>query len=256
MLSRWTKAATSLVDSQLRTAGWQIPLDEKGNYVINLNGLRGSLPSLPENSLQRVAEHCDELFTPVCKTLAEDINTITHLLLELETSCDLEERKSTRESELDTASPSLDQDNDLVQANMVRGPQDLVHRERLFSKGRRLSYPPPTPIIIPSTHPRAPSIMISPCGSQNQEKTCRVPYQNSAFGKMLTVPSHPSYNTIHPPMLIPPSSSSLPLLEDWRWNDGHWEAVLPCLQQQTKRGLFSKAQSARRRSHRPCTPEH
>lgn len=147
----------------------------------------------------------------------------------------------------------------VVDPKRARCPQQPpVHRDRLFSKGRRPSYPPPAPIVIPSTHPSAPSIVITPCGSQNQEKTCRVPYQNSAFGRALTVPGHAAYNDVHPPMLMGPSLSSpeLPLPDDWRWNEGHWEAVLPCLVQQTKRGLFSKMQTTRRRSRRPCIHEH
>lgn len=156
---------------------------------------------------------------------------------------------------------------------MVRNQREPSSKERLERVRRRPSSPVSSercreidfscsgvfqaeiPIVIPSQHPLAPSIMITPCGSQSHERACRVPYQDNAFGNLLTVPSHPSFNEIHPPMALD-RPNSLPMLENWRWKDGHWEGVVPCLEEQRRRCLFSRMYSTKRRSHRPAPADH
>lgn len=103
-------------------------------------------------------------------------------------------------------------------------------------------------VIIPSTHPSTPSIIITLAPPQSREMSSCIPYQNQAFGNLLPVPSHPVFNTIHPPMSL--DSNILPYLDNWQWENGHWETVLPSLEEQHRRGLFSRAISSKRKACR------
>ncbi|PPQ77011.1 hypothetical protein CVT25_014828 [Psilocybe cyanescens] len=109
------------------------------------------------------------------------------------------------------------------------------------------------PIVIPSTHPSTPSIVITLAPSQPRETSCCIPYQNQAFGSLLPVPSHPVFNKSHPPMSL--DSCILPSLDKWEWRNGRWEVVLPSLEEQNRRGMFSRAISSKRKSCRSpvCT---
>ncbi|THV06569.1 hypothetical protein K435DRAFT_960534 [Dendrothele bispora CBS 962.96] len=157
-------------------------------------------------------------------------------------------------------------------------------RELPPRKQRRSTYLT-QPIVIPSSHPSAPTIIITPCLSDSEKASSlpeasfasRVPIQDSAFRSRLTVPRHPTFNCIFPPMrmslslsffssssssssnsppisscdahansmpmIFPPLPSFHPLVETWRWKDGHWQAVLPGLEEQMKRGIFSRVVS-------------
>ncbi|KAK7465260.1 hypothetical protein VKT23_005239 [Stygiomarasmius scandens] len=153
-------------------------------------------------------------------------------------------------------------------------------RELPPRKQRRSTYLT-QPIVIPSTHPLTPTIIITPCSSESEKTSSstnayeasffsRVPVQDSAFRSRLTVPRHPTFNCIFPPMrmalllsvsstsstrpstksysnsvsmIIPPPASLHPLVETWRWKDGHWQAVLPGIEEQVKRGMFSRVVS-------------
>lgn len=100
--------------------------------------------------------------------------------------------------------------------------------------------------MVSSTHSPSPTIVVTLAPPQVQETSCRVPYQDQAFGNLLTVPSHPAFNKAHPPMI--PDSCSLPQFDSWKWGNGHWEAVLPTLNEQRRRGMYSKA-NIRRKNH-------
>jgi hypothetical protein len=92
--------------------------------------------------------------------------------------------------------------------------------------------------VISSTHSSSPTIVIILAPPQAQETSCRVPYQDQAFGNLLTVPSHPAFNKAHPPMI--PDSCSLPRFDGWKWENGHWKAVLSTLNEQRRRGIIPK----------------
>jgi hypothetical protein len=72
---------------------------------VNLDILRELLP-IPDNTLKTISTVCGEAIAPACRkvqgTLANDLETITHLLLELETpaSCDSEEEPYRCETEV------------------------------------------------------------------------------------------------------------------------------------------------------------
>lgn len=111
MVSSWFSRAASLVDTRLQAVGLSIPKDTLlGEYVspsvrtttwptldlsrnltltpqaIDVGSLHAALPSLPADVGQRLTDLCGDTFNPVCQVLANDIDTITRVLLELETS--------------------------------------------------------------------------------------------------------------------------------------------------------------------------
>lgn len=44
--------------------------------------------------------------------------------------------------------------------------------------------------------------------------------------------------------------SPLPRLDTWKWVNGHWKAIIPSLEEQTRRGMFSKPRGTRRKCGR------
>jgi hypothetical protein len=97
--------------------------------------------------------------------------------------------------------------------------------------------------VITNKYPSIPTIIITPCPTLPRDRSCLVPYQDVSFGNRLAVPMHPVVNDVFPPLL----PKSAPHIERWRFKDGHWWAVLPSLEEQTKRGLFSRPITRRKR---------
>ncbi|CDO73149.1 hypothetical protein BN946_scf185007.g204 [Trametes cinnabarina] len=98
------------------------------------------------------------------------------------------------------------------------------------------------PIVIHHHDPSLPTIIITPCPSAPRESACLVPYQDAAFGNKLPIPTHPALNDVYPPLVAKP----FPLVENWRYEDGHWHAQLPPVQEQMSKGMFSRPLSTRR----------
>lgn len=116
---------------------------------------------------------------------------------------------------------------------------------------RRRSYSPAldSPLMIVPTNPSLPTILVTPADDSPRETSAWVPYQDAAFGGRLTVPSHPTYNAVHghPPCLGKDDRLVLPKVNQWRYNEGHWEIILPSVQEQVKMGAFSRAVVVKRR---------
>ena len=83
---------------------------------------------------------------------------------------------------------------------------------------------------------------MTPCPSLPRSEACLVPYQDAAFGNRLPVPTHPALNDVFPPLVAKP----FPLVERWRYEDGHWRAQLPPVHEQMRKGMFSRPLSTRR----------
>lgn len=105
-----------------------------------------------------------------------------------------------------------------------------------------------------------PAIIITPAPYQAPEKSAWVPIQDTCFGQRLTVPTHTALNTAHPPMLVSAfyhAYSRMSAVRCWTYRHGHWCAVVPGLDDQERRGLFSRPLGVRRRSvlgsARKCT---
>jgi hypothetical protein len=103
---------------------------------------------------------------------------------------------------------------------------------------------PEGPLVIWNKDPSVPTIVITPCDAQPRESSCWVPFQDACFGNRLVVPAHPVVNEVYPPLLARP----LPLARSWEYTGGHWRAVLPTVDEQVRRGLFSRTLTARRRA--------
>lgn len=98
-------------------------------------------------------------------------------------------------------------------------------------------------LVISSTDPSIPTIVVTPCATVPRDCSCLVPYQDVSFGNKLAVPMYPVVNGVFPPLLPKP----VPYVDKWCFRDGHWWAVLPPLEEQMKRNMFSRPVSRRRR---------
>ncbi|PPR06138.1 hypothetical protein CVT26_005360 [Gymnopilus dilepis] len=237
MLTRLTIGATRLKNTEAGQSACSTDHeDEEHSLVVELDALR-FLFAFPESTWHQVATAYSRAL-PLCasvqRVLTNDIDNVTNLLLNLELQ---NERTETLEDVLPLG--LLDDEPSPAPRNC--DPTDnscFCSRERLPRKRRRASQSNLSPLIIPSTHPSTPSIVITLSPPQRREMSGLVPYQDYAFGRSLTVPCHHLYNKVHPPMVrdsrIPSHRSA------WKWEDGHWTAVLPSVLEQAERGLFSR----------------
>ena len=118
------------------------------------------------------------------------------------------------------------------------------------SSGRGVGRPLEPPVPQAFTIPR---IVVTPAPpQQSREMSSCVPVQDTCFGARLTVPAHTALNACHPPM-APPSYPYMPLyttIRSWTYRQGHWCAVVPGLDEQERRGIFSRPINLRRRAMR------
>uniref|UniRef100_A0A0W0FRT6 Cytochrome p450 n=1 Tax=Moniliophthora roreri TaxID=221103 RepID=A0A0W0FRT6_MONRR len=177
---------------------------------------------------------CGRTLAPVWNNiqsiLVDDVDRITQLFLELERLDEYDEDEGVDDESFNrTASKCSFR-------YAERPPRIQRHSSHLTR-----------PTIIPSSNPSIPTIIITPCEyhANPSPSPSHVPIQDSAYNTRLTVPCHqPTFNQVFPPMLHPTkkeTSAPLPLVEKWRWRNGHWQAVLPGLEEQARRGLFSRA---------------
>lgn len=110
---------------------------------------------------------------------------------------------------------------------------------------------------LPSSFSRAsrsiPRIIITPAPPQHfREMSSCVPVQDTSFGSRLTVPSHSALNASHPPLVAPcyPHALIHVSVRAWTYKYGHWCAVAPGIEEQERRGIFSRPMSSRRRALR------
>ncbi|KAI0274917.1 hypothetical protein BC834DRAFT_21299 [Gloeopeniophorella convolvens] len=101
--------------------------------------------------------------------------------------------------------------------------------------------------LIDSAESGIPVIVITPCDTPNREASayCWVPIQDACFGNRLVVPAHPVVNEVFPPLL---ARSMHRFTRSWEYAGGHWRVVVPSLEEQMRRGPFSRTLSARRRA--------
>jgi len=210
----WSK----VLQHQLRAVGLSIPQDNQGRIIVDLHKIYDLIPRFPEIALPSLREVATASLAGGYDMIANDFEAVTQLLSDLEDDFELD--------------PEIDHATEFVQS---------ISNERKPFRWDRQSTTP-KPIVIPSTHPSAPTIIITPSGPQNPD---RVPCQDREFGSKLTVPHHPCFNEVHPPML--PPKDILPFLDGWTWKNGHWAVVLPSLPEQARRGLFSRPQMPRKR---------
>ncbi|KAK7686565.1 hypothetical protein QCA50_010165 [Cerrena zonata] len=195
---------------------------------LSIDGLRDTIPNL---QWSKVARKCVStvapLYTAVRDTLHNDVEHLTQLFIELETSYDSDTlHDGGYVSELQASETSCSE---------IFSPSEMAIDESESSTGE--------PFTIHSSHPEIPSIVITPCPSQERDRSCWVPFQDASFGNRLSVPMHLAVNDVFPPLVAKP----IPFVEHWRFVDGHWMALLPTLEEQMQKGMFSRPTLSRRR---------
>jgi len=172
--------------------------------------------------------YCGNVLSPalqyVRSGLASDMDQFVQSLYEADPTtvahCDcLETANSPAEQNVLELVPLNDLDNS-ISDSLTLTPQGLV------LNGRR------TPLI--------PTIIITPAPYQPREKSSLVPIQDTSFGARLAVPSHLPLNNVHPPMALSASAPQVWSMRGWNYRHGHWYAVVPHLDEQDQRGLFSR----------------
>lgn len=196
---------------------------------------------------------CGQTIEPVYRGLKnvveEDLDTVARLLSELDPLG--EEQANEKLERPPQPQPSLSPGPIIYgveDSTSVCPEMSLLERPR--RKRRRSSLV--EPLVIKPTHPSAPTIIVSPCPSQARETSSWVPYQDAAFGARLTVPTYAPSNGAFPPLVAPSNLDNR--VDDWKYVNGHWSAVLPTQDEQCRRGLYSKSVVSRRRSRLrpPC----
>ncbi|KAF7969845.1 hypothetical protein HWV62_25840 [Athelia sp. TMB] len=273
MLARLSRKAAHLLDLPGSSSEHEGPdsltASELEPYSIDVRVLSSLLPT-PDIPWMRVAG----ALAPVCKgvhdMLVGDAEYVEALMADLDPGSaeDVDEEGEEQEAE-SSQSPSLGTRS--VPLPLVLASAGQRHkREPQFSLPRRPHTPHKKrrrpsvkqldhPLLIPSTHPSAPSILITPCGPAPipVRAATWVPLQDAAFGMQLAVPGYPAFNApaFHPPCAPNPAHARTPLIERWRWRGGHWCAVVPDIDTQTRKGWFARPVSVKRRSSRPAVAQ-
>ncbi|TCD70135.1 hypothetical protein EIP91_004864 [Steccherinum ochraceum] len=196
--------------------------EENPVLTVNVEELRDYIPNIPWYSL---AHACTSTVGPMCSavrdTVHHDIDSLARLLVDLEVSAVPEPETSCEEPPSVFPSIALDEDADFTE----REHSALGHHEAHTSD---LSIP---------------TIVVTPCPSQTRDRAGWVPFQDASFGNRLVVPTHPVVNDVFPPQMAKAS----PVVERWKFVDGHWWAMLPSLEEQMQKGMFSRPMHCRRR---------
>ncbi|KAI0094491.1 hypothetical protein BDY19DRAFT_22908 [Irpex rosettiformis] len=206
--------------------------------TLNLGDVHRLVPTLPTWS--GVAEACSRAAHPVYhavkKTFTDDIDSLVHLLADLDpiSPDDYDLEGSETSTIAQDSAPSLPV------------PLPTYSNSPLtFRKRRKMDPELDGVLVMLSSDPSIPTIIVTPCPDTPHDRSCLVPYQDASFGNRLAVPMHPVVNGAYPPLQPRP----LPYVDHWCFKDGHWWAVLPTLEEQTKRNMFSRPISRRRRAY-------
>ncbi|KAF9556428.1 hypothetical protein CPC08DRAFT_765273 [Agrocybe pediades] len=227
--------------------------DPENSLVLDLHVLRYFLPWIPDNTLYRVADACGRSILPVCsnvqQTLSDDFDNVAQLMAGLEDS----ECSKPDTSKISVSSQPLTtnveatckgKETDFIQPPRKCRPRRCRRRSSNADLVELHRQKASTQLLFSSSNTSLPSIIVTPAPPQFREISCHVPYQDAAFGNLLTVPCHPAFNGFHPPMV--PVEEKLPYLSRWKWEDGHWKAVVPTLAEQARNGLYSRSKATSR----------
>jgi len=228
-----------LLDVKVETVACPPSTDDKDVLVIDLDAFRSLVFPFPNNAWQQVTD-CNATITPMCRTLQNmvrnDLKNVVRVLSDLEPTWDSE---TLEEADDDDSCPMNIGSGRAEPGPYLRGgpPSHRIRRHSLSTDG--------TPPRVPCVDLSVPTIIVTPCSPQEPETSCHVPLQNCAFGNRLTVPRHPAFNQTFPPLTVS-TPSTLSSGKKWRWQNGHWHAALPSLEEQAAKGLFSRALDIRR----------
>jgi len=241
------KSSPSRTSDTRRTSSAPIaqscPEDEDEPVLsVDVAELRNLFPPLPSFAWQHVTAAYTRTVLPICSTvystIHRDIDQLTQLFVDLDIA-------SLTQTSSESYIEDADADDSGSHAASDRMPAcatpELPQRKRQRSHSSEPIFE--SEWIIPSTDPSIPTIVVTPCPPQSPDSSCWVPYQDASFGNLLTVPTHPAVNDIFPPLLAKHS----PFVEKWAFTGGHWKAILPSLEEQMQKGMFSRPMFLRRR---------
>ncbi|KAF5312132.1 hypothetical protein D9619_002729 [Psilocybe cf. subviscida] len=243
MLARLTLGAARLLDVRIEPVNGsshslQDSEDEDSALIVDLDAFRIFLPTFPDNSWRDLAVSCGRAVAPMCTTVHEmfqaDVDSVAHLLL------DLEDTKFRDALPVGIVEPVTVKPDDVPVSQTARIPHETKKRRRTF-RGKS--------IVISSSNPSVPTIIITLSPSQPREMSCRLPLQDSAFGELLVVPGHPTFNTLHTPPTT--NSRSHSVICNWKWEAGRWHAILPPIQEQERRHIFSRPLVMKKKNRKP-----
>ncbi|KAG0707541.1 hypothetical protein DFH29DRAFT_994973 [Suillus ampliporus] len=191
---------------------------------------------------------CGQTIEPVYRGLKsvveEDLDTVVRLLSDLDPlGEELEPMNENIEIPPQPQLPLPSSPRVYAAEDSALSCPDVSLPERPRRKRRRSSALV-EPLVIKPTHPSAPIIIVSPCPPQARETSSWVPYQDASFGERLTVPTYTPLNSAFPPLVAPSSLDNR--VDDWRYIDGHWYAVLPTIDEQCKRAAAATKQQTDR----------
>jgi len=244
MLALLSRGAARLLDVRLETTAFShLPEDEA--FSIDINALASLLPS-PDFSWHYVVGVYGQTISPMYRSiqtkLNEDVENIARLLDDLDPLDKEDEREIETDSE--TSTPASCFNHSVGTTKSL--PNCRYKRWHPKNTSKR-------PLFIPSMHPSVPSILITPCAPPPRPCSSRVPLQDASYGNKLAVPGYPHLNSCFAPLILKPGH--VPLVENWKWSEGHWWAVVPDLEVQGRKGWFSRPISSRRRAARHCRNE-
>ncbi|KIJ66355.1 hypothetical protein HYDPIDRAFT_109362 [Hydnomerulius pinastri MD-312] len=246
MLARLSRHSARWLDVSVERALSSYDEDEE-TFSVDVN--LASLVFPPDLSWSRVKGLCGQGVGPVYRSLKsvveEDIEHVSKLLSELDPPSEEEKQALVP---IPVAALLLSTGPAVTSSNL--SCPDTPYSERPKRKRRRSSACQLDPLIIRPTDPSAPTIIITPCTQQPRETSCWVPYQDASFGARLTIPSFTAFNSVHPPMVAPINTAAR--IDNWKYTEGHWCAVIPPPDEQCRRGMFSRVAISRRRPR--CSP--
>jgi len=247
MLALLSRAATQLLDVRLE-GSISLSEDEEA-FSVDINALSAGLPDLPWRRIAQVyANSISPMYKSIQNILVEDVDRVVQLLSELGPVEGQDHQNDGTDTTIHLT--NLQHPFPLNTRREYLLTSDTTLLPNYYLKRLPLYNPTDHPILIPSTHPCTPSILITPCAPSSCSSLSRVPLQDASYGNKLAVPGYPHLNShFVPPMLKP---GHAPLVERWKWRDGHWWAVVPDLEMQGRKGWFSRPLSTRRRASRSC----
>ncbi|EJD03720.1 uncharacterized protein FOMMEDRAFT_139881 [Fomitiporia mediterranea MF3/22] len=214
---------------------------------------------VPENALETMTGACKRVFNPlrqyVGSALHDDVEKLVTTLYKADPALSADSWEDEDENEDIYVIPFPPSESESASSSTcvpVRGAEPVKEtcvEDPSQPRCRGVRDVPVSP--APQRMPPIPRIVITPAPPiRRPDMSCRVPVQDTSFGARLTVPTHSALNASHPPMLAP----SFPLapmhitVRGWTYRQGHWCAVALGLDEQERRGIFSRPVSARRRA--------
>lgn len=262
MFARLSRSTSRLLDlhwGSVETDGIDYVSPEEGLLSLNISAL--SELSLPENTLESVAEMCGKVLNPFCQYVESALSAdVENLVLALHKADPAFASASGSQGDYDIDDepiylvPDVIEEQAVYCSGAMNDTRDKIGCASLSTHEPNTEthqqHPPriaKEEIFLSSVSPSIPSIVITAAPPQVREMSSCVPIQDTYFGTRLTVPTHTGVNAAHPPMMLPSYAAALSSVRSWTYKHGHWCAVVPGLDEQEKKGIFSRPGAIRRR---------